>query len=67
VGVLSGGTTSNSVYGDISWWTGVAPFRAQIEAAGGVFTTVVPEPGTYGLMLVGLILVGARLRSQTRA
>lgn len=67
VGVLSGGTTSNSVYGDISWWTGVAPFRAQIEAAGGVFTTVVPEPGTYGLMLVGLVLVGARLRSQAKA
>ncbi len=36
-GVLSGGTTSTSVYGDISWWTGVAPFRAEIEAVGGVF------------------------------
>ena len=36
-GVLSGGTTSNSVYGDISWWTGTAPYRAEIEAAGGVF------------------------------
>ncbi len=33
IGVLSGGTTNNSVYGDISWWTGVAPFRTQIEAA----------------------------------
>jgi hypothetical protein len=67
MGVLSGGTTSNSVYGDISWWTGVAPFRSQIEAAGGVFISVVPEPGTYGLMLLGLVLVGARLRSQARA
>lgn len=36
-GVLSGGTTGNSVYGDISWWTGTAIYRAQIEAAGGVF------------------------------
>jgi hypothetical protein len=36
-GVLSGGTSSTSVFGDISWWTGVAPFRSQIEAAGGVF------------------------------
>ena len=62
IGVLSGGTTNNSVYGDISWWTGVAPFRAQIEAAGGVFVSVVPEPGTYGLMLLGLAVVGARLR-----
>ena len=62
LGVLSGGTTNNSVYGDISWWTGVAPFRAQIEAAGGVFVSVVPEPGAYALMLLGLTVVGARLR-----
>ncbi len=26
-GVLSGGTTSTSVYGDISWWTGTAIYR----------------------------------------
>ena len=45
-GVLSGGTTSTSVYGDISWWTGTAVFRAEIEAAGGVF-------GTSGLGQVG--------------
>lgn len=62
IGVLSGGTTSNSVYGDISWWTGVAPYRTQIEAAGGVFVTVVPEPGTYALMLLGVAAIGARLR-----
>jgi hypothetical protein len=62
VGVLSGGTTNNSVYGDISWWTGVAPFRTQIEAAGGVFVTVVPEPGSVALMLLGLMAVGASAR-----
>ena len=67
VGVLSGGTTNNSVYGDISWWTGVSPFRAQIEAAGGVFIAVVPEPGTYVLMLLGLGVVGARLRRSKQA
>ena len=38
-GVLSGGTTNTSVYGDISWWTGTAIYKSQIEAAGGVFTT----------------------------
>ncbi len=67
MGVLSGGTTSNSVYGDISWWTGVTPFQSQIEAAGGVFIAVVPEPGTYGLMLLGLGLLVARLRRSTGA
>ncbi|MFK8031586.1 MAG: proprotein convertase P-domain-containing protein [Gammaproteobacteria bacterium] len=36
-GVLSGGTTNTSVYGDVSWWTGTALFRAQIEALGGEF------------------------------
>ena len=36
-GVLSGGTTSTSVYGDISWWTGTAVFRDAIESAGGDF------------------------------
>lgn len=38
-GVLSGGTTNNSVYGDISWWTGTALFRDAIETAGGGFVT----------------------------
>jgi len=38
-GVLSGGTTSTSVYGDISWWTGAAIYRDEIEAAGGEFVT----------------------------
>ena len=36
-GVLSGGTTANSVFGDISWWTGTEIYRAQIESAGGEF------------------------------
>ncbi len=38
-GVLSGGTTSTSVYGDISWWTGTAIYRSEIESAGGTFVT----------------------------
>ncbi len=38
-GVLSGGTTSTSVYGDISWWTGTAIYRDAIESAGGDFVT----------------------------
>ncbi|MEL7473835.1 MAG: GC-type dockerin domain-anchored protein, partial [Planctomycetota bacterium] len=38
-GVLSGGTTNTSVYGDISWWTGTALYRDDIESAGGEFAT----------------------------
>ena len=38
-GVLTGGTTQNSPFGDISAWTGIAIFRAQIEALGGEFVT----------------------------
>ncbi|MBO6512990.1 MAG: trypsin-like serine protease [Phycisphaerales bacterium] len=38
-GVLSGGTSSTSVYGDISWWTGTAIYRDDIESAGGIFVT----------------------------
>ncbi len=38
-GVLSGGTSSTSVYGDISWWTGTAIYRDEIETAGGDFVT----------------------------
>ena len=36
-GVLSGGTTDDSRYGDISWWTGTADFRSAIEVEGGQF------------------------------
>lgn len=36
-GVLSGGTTGDSRFGDISWWTGTADFRSAIEARGGQF------------------------------
>jgi len=38
-GVLSGGTSSTSVYGDISWWTGTAIYRDEIESEGGEFVT----------------------------
>ena len=36
-GVLSGGTTNTSVFGDISWWTGTAVYRSAIENLGGEF------------------------------
>jgi len=48
-GVLSGGTNSTSSYGDISWWTGVQPYRALSEEAGGVFAegTIDLDRDTY--------------------
>jgi len=55
-GVLSGGTSSDSRYGDISWWTGVAPYRSELERLGGVFFTT-PEPGVLALVSLGLLAV----------
>ncbi|MFK7888305.1 MAG: proprotein convertase P-domain-containing protein [Gammaproteobacteria bacterium] len=49
-GVLSGGTTNTSVYGDVSWWTGTALFRTDIENNGGEF--VGGEPLVCGNGLV---------------
>lgn len=67
--VLSGGTTANSVFGDVSWWTGTfaAAVRAWILAVtNGTATFVdaveVPEPGTLILMLLGLLCLGVGRR-----
>jgi hypothetical protein len=70
-GVLSGGTTGNSVYGDISWWTGtyIATVRNWIlsvtnNAAVFVDTITVPEPGTLSLLLLGLLGLGYARRQK---
>lgn len=52
-GVLSGGTTANGTYGDVSWWTGIDPYRTEIIAAGGVF---VPEPSSSLMILLSSTL-----------
>lgn len=54
-GVLSGGTTAGGVYGDVSWWTGIQPFQAQIEAAGGVFFTEADPPLLGDVNLDGVL------------
>ena len=36
-GVLSGGTTNTSVFGDISWWTGTERYRSFLEQVGARF------------------------------
>ncbi|NEP91326.1 MAG: trypsin-like serine protease [Okeania sp. SIO2C2] len=44
-GVLSGGTSDTSEFGDISWFTGVVEHREFIEDVGGEFVgNFVPEP-----------------------
>ncbi|PWJ13270.1 trypsin-like serine protease [Jannaschia seohaensis] len=55
-GILLGGTTSTSAYGDISWWTDVSHTEARnfIEAAGGEFVAAVPLPAAVWLMLAAL-------------
>jgi hypothetical protein len=68
-GVLSGGTTSNSVYGDISWWTSTfsADAKAFIELNGGEYVidtngggdgTVIPLPAGVWLLLSSLAVLG---------
>ena len=44
VGVLSGGSTANSVYGDISWWTGTISYASfiQTNAPGAIFGMIPP-------------------------
>ena len=62
-GVLSGGTTNNSVYGDISFWTGtymtaVRSWILEVTNNAAVFVDEiidVPEPGTLILLLAGLL------------
>ncbi|MEM6330349.1 MAG: trypsin-like serine protease [Planctomycetota bacterium] len=48
-GVLSGGTTPWGSIGDISWWTGIQDYQAEIEALGGVFASLIPDlpPGDF--------------------
>jgi len=53
-GVLAGGTEQFSIYGDISWWTGLrtGAARSFVEDGGGVFAdiTAVPLPAGWALM-----------------
>ena len=67
-GVLSGGTTGTSVYGDISWWTGISDtaLRAFVEGnAPGVqyvSAAVIPLPATVWMLLAGIGGLGATAR-----
>ena len=58
-GVLSGGATFDSAYGDISHWTGVGAYREWIEAnSDAAFVRVIPTPTAAGMILE---IVAARL------
>jgi hypothetical protein len=63
-GVLAGGTLGNSAHGDISWWTGLAPYRTQLESFGAVFyrSSGVPEPAGWALVVAALGGVATRRR-----
>lgn len=52
-GVLSGGSTNTSVYGDRSFWTSVSPFQTEIESLGGVFSTSVGSSNVQVLNVAG--------------
>jgi hypothetical protein len=65
VGVLAGGTTETSVYGDVSWWTWIGGHQVAFIRANtpGATFFPVPEPSTLALLIVGGIsIVIAKLR-----
>ncbi|MDO9285576.1 MAG: SGNH/GDSL hydrolase family protein, partial [Aquabacterium sp.] len=58
-GVVGGGVDCDTAL----FWDGIHPTAKMHGAiAGAVFAQVVPEPATYGLMAMGLLLVGAAAR-----
>ncbi len=74
-GVLSGGTTSTSRYGDISWWTGVGGpsegrsgpdvrgfIEAHVPGANYVSLAAVPLPATVWMLLGAVVGIGALRR-----
>ncbi|MDQ4420017.1 PEPxxWA-CTERM sorting domain-containing protein [Sphingobium sp. DEHP117] len=66
----SGGTGSTSSGGDGGSTSGGTSSGGDTSTGGGSSssggTTAVPEPGTWALMLVGFMSVGAALRAQSR-
>ena len=57
-GVLSGGTTFDSVFGDISWWTGSEQHRSFIEQRGGRFVSTPEASSPLILMALGGVSCG---------
>lgn len=55
-------STNSSSYGDLSGSTATFSHIAWIESVVGQSVTVVPEPGTYAMMLAGLMAVGGIAR-----
>lgn len=69
-GVLAGGTTEGSIYGDISWWTGVGTeeTRSFVSRNGGTYAeAAVPLPAAAVLMLGALGVLGAVGAGRRRA
>lgn len=56
-------TGNNTSYGDLSGSTATYTHIAWIESVIGQSVTVpIPEPGTYAMMALGLLAIGAKLR-----
>mgnify|MGYP000861748841 CR=1 FL=1 len=62
IGVTSWGTSAQSLYGDLSYWTPIHPYTAWITQVSGI--AAVPEPATMVVLGAGALALIRRRRNR---